>query len=75
MGPHLDGSEWGHLTCNGRVAAELQPAALRLFGFAAWWTKIILCWLEQLMSPEEIHNLLLLFIIASGSDALRAGGG
>lgn len=31
--------EWGHLNCGGRAGAELQPAALQVFGLAVGWTK------------------------------------
>lgn len=60
--------QWGHLNRGGRAGAELQPTACRLFALAlerVWWTKTILCQspccFGQLIAPEEILNLLLLF--------------
>ena len=59
----------GHLNRGGRAGAELQPTARQLFALALdrlWWTKTILCrstcCFGQLIAPEEILNLLLLFM-------------
>lgn len=53
--------QWGHLNHRGGAAHWLFALALD----RAWWTKTILCrstcCFGQLIAPEEILNLLLLF--------------